>query len=329
MDDKETKDYRALAKQLIIAGYSPIPVSPSKNPAILSWMEFQDRAMNEFEIEKNFKNCWGIGFVCGKYSKTVAIDWDVKYFLNSNLYEDIKKELPEELLKKMYVQSTTSGGWHWIFKVNTSVIKGNQKLALRHSTAHEKDLTYREAYKNIRTRDNALKIAQKDACRVLVESREHGGYVVFAPSPGYKHVYGKIQEISISEYELLIDTIRKFNEYLTEDTIHKVYDNNEWTVSPFEDYCQNGDILGLLLEHGWEEVYTRNNSVKLKRPGSPHSKDSALLDMDTNIFNCFSTSTIFDTGKGYNGAGVFNILEGDEDWSKTFKLLVELGYGKK
>ncbi|AGO47549.1 bifunctional DNA primase/polymerase [Cellulophaga phage phi4:1] len=327
-----TKDFRKVAKKFIDNGYSVIPVNQSKNPAIKGWLEYQDRAMSDSEIEKYFKNCWGLGFVCGNYSRTIGLDWDTKYFLDENLYDEIKKKVPKTILQKMYVQSTQSGGWHWIFKVPVEVIKGNQKLALRHTTSFEKDITYREAYRNPKTRDKALKIALADACRVMVETREHGGYVLIAPSEGYKHVYGKIGTLTLEEYELLIEIVRSYNEYLEEETKHKLYDDSEWEMTPFQDYSDNGDILGLLLEHGWSESdfgKPRGNSVRLTRPGSPNSGSSALLDMRTGIFNCFSTSTIFETGKGYIGASVYNILECEGDWSKTFKSLVAQGYGKK
>lgn len=322
-------DYREIAKQYIDNGYSVIPVSKTKCPAIRSWSKYMDSPMSKDEVEKHFKSCWGMGFICGNYSSTVAIDVDTKYFLDSNLYEDVKEKIPNSILSKLYVQSTTSGGWHWLFKVDKSVIKGNQKLASRHTTAYEKDITYRSAYQNPQTRDNALKMAISDASRVMFETREHGGFIVMSPSPGYKHIYGKIGTLTVEEYELLIDTIRSYNEFNPVDNKHKVYDNSEYSISPFEDFCENGDILSVLYAHGWDEVDTRGNSVRLKRPGSSHSKSSALFDMNTKIFNCFSTSSIFEPNKGYNGASVYNTLENDGDWSLTFKELVEIGYGKK
>ncbi len=87
-----TKDFRKVAKKFIDNGYSVIPVNQSKNPAIKGWLEYQDRAMSDSEIEKYFKNCWGLGFVCGNYSRTIGLDWDTKYFLDENLYDEIKKE---------------------------------------------------------------------------------------------------------------------------------------------------------------------------------------------------------------------------------------------
>lgn len=321
-------DFRNIAKEYIKNGYSVIPVNKTKNPTI-KWTKYQTSFMSNEEIEKHFKNCWGLGFITGTLSSTVAIDWDTKYFLDSNLYNDIKEAIPDSILKKMYVNSTMSGGWHWIFKVDKSAIKGNQKLAMRYTTPYERDISYRKAYKNPRTRDKALEIGLADACRVLVETREHGGFVVHPPSSGYKAVYGKIEEISLEEYDILITTIRSFNEFNLNETKHKIHDNNKWSITPFDDYNENSDVLNLLLEHGWEELDSRNNSVRLKRPGSPLSASSGLLDLNTNILNVFSTSTVFENGRGYNPVSIYNILESNNDWGKTLKDLIELDYGEK
>lgn len=54
-----------LAKQYSKAGYSVIPVTSEKIPAIRDWSQFQTRPMTDKECEINFSNCWGIALLMG------------------------------------------------------------------------------------------------------------------------------------------------------------------------------------------------------------------------------------------------------------------------
>ena len=104
-------NYLDLAKQCSKAGYSVIPVTSEKIPAIKDWSQFQTRPMTEKECEQNFSNCWGIALLMGGVKKCTAIDFDLKYDLSGDLFERFKRSLPDELLRKMYVQTTKNKGW--------------------------------------------------------------------------------------------------------------------------------------------------------------------------------------------------------------------------
>lgn len=325
-------DYIEIAKKYSKAGYSVIPVTSEKIPAIRDWSGFQSRPMTEKECEKNFKNCWGIALLCGGQMKVSAGDFDLKYDLSGDIFERFKKKLPVALLNKFYVQTTKNNGFHVLFTCDK--VEPNQKLASRYTTCYEKHETYMKAFHDPNTRDKAIKIASNDKTRVLMETRGGsdkvaGGYVVMAPSPDYKHVFGKINKISVEEYDLIMDTAREFNDVVEVKTDIKVREYRDWKLSPFEDYNDRGDVLEVLLANGWEEINARNGSVRLKRAGHTHSKSSALFDTETRIFNCFSTSTSFDVNKGYTPTDVLSELEFDNDMSKTFKYLTSEGFGEQ
>lgn len=330
--EKSMYNYIELAKKYSKAGFSVIPVTSEKIPAIKQWDEFQSRPMSEGECERFFKKSWGIALLCGGLKGVTAIDIDLKYDLSGDIFERFKKKIPSSLLQKLYVQTTKSGGYHLLFSCDK--VEPNQKLASRHTTVYEKHQTYIEAFENTDTRDKALKIALNDKSRVLFETRggtlkEAGGYVVMTPSPGYEHVYGKISHITTEEYDLLMETARMFNEVVEKRRDIRLDKYKNFKLSPFEDYNQRGDVVSLLLESGWQEVGGNSKSVRLKRAGNPKSGSSALFDTTTRVFNCFSTSTIFDVGRGYSPTDVFVILECDGDLSLAFKKLVEDGYGEE
>ena len=327
-------NYIDLAKQYSKAGYSVIPVTSEKIPAIKDWSQFQTRPMTDKECEVNFSNCWGIALLMGGQRKCSAIDVDTKYFLSSDLFERYKQALPEELLRKMYVQTTKNKGFHFIFSAD--IVEPNQKLASRYTTEYEKHDTYMEAYNNPKTRSKALKIASNDKVRVLFETRGgstvvSGGYVVMSPSPGYEFVYGKITHISNDEYNILMETARTFNDVIEERKDIRLEKFKEWKLSPFEDFNERFDAISYLEENGWEVPRNgwNKNSVRLKRAGNPKSGSSALFDLNTRVFNCFSTSTVFNVGRGYTPSDIFIELDCDGDLSIAFKKMVSLGYGQE
>jgi len=191
-----------IAKQYSKAGYSVIPVTSEKIPAIRDWSQFQTRPMTEKECEQYFSNCWGFALLCGGVKKVTGFDADLKYDLSGDIFERFKNKLPIELLKKLYVQTTKNKGYHLLFSCD--VVEPNQKLASRYTTAEEKHQTYIQAFENVKTRDKALKIATQDSMRIIFETRGgsttvSGGYVVMSPSPGYEFIYGKINHISTEE----------------------------------------------------------------------------------------------------------------------------------
>lgn len=326
-------NYVDLAKAYSKAGFSVIPVTTEKVPAIRNWGIWQTRPMTEAECEQHFKNCYGIALLMGGTNKLTAIDFDLKYDLSSDLFKRFKESLPIALLEKMYVQTTKNKGFHFIF--SCPKVEPNQKLASRYTTADEKHQTYIQAYQDPKNKDRALKMASNDKVRVLIETRGGsptvcGGYVLVSPSPGYSHLYGKIKEITEEEYNMILETARSFNEAMEEKKDIRLDKYKEWKLSPFTDFNERGDVLQVLFDSGWVECKGGyGNSIRLARPGAVTSASSALFDPVSRLFNCFSTSTLFDVGRSYSPSDVFIELECEGDVSLAFKKLVSLDYGEE
>lgn len=295
-------------------GISVIPVFANKLP-IGSWKQNQIELIDPDKNE-NFKNAEGYGIVCGKVSGNIeCIDIDVKYDLTGELFEKYKNIIHEnapELLKKLVVQKTPTGGYHFIYKCNK--IEGNLKLAQRYCLPDE------------------LEQGQKQGRRVLIETRGEGGY--FMCSPGYAIVYGqltKINEISESERGVLLSCANLFNEIIENKEIVKTYTDkkfNEFTISPFDDYNDRADVLALLESHGWQQVNKIGENIHFLRPGGTQV-NSATYHISKDVFYVFTTSTEFEANKGYNKAQVYTILEHNGDYSASFKSLLSKGYGQK
>lgn len=329
-------DYIKVAKKYLKQGYSVIPVTANKVPSIPTWTKFQTQVMTEQEAERYFKSAEGIAVLCGGTSRLVCLDADMKYDLTGDLWDRFKKAIPKDISKKLFCQKTKNKGFHLVFIAPSTRLFGNEKFASRHTTAEERHITYMEAFRNPKTREMALNIATQDKSRVLFESRSGrpdaaGGYFLTSPSPGYEFVYGKYNELTEEEYDILIDTARSFNEFISEDKYNKDIDaSTQWELSPFDHFNKEGDVVSLLEKFGWALIVSgKGKNYRFKRPGHTHTKDSAILDFNTKVFNVFTTSTSFDVGRGYTPSGVFIHLECEGDDLLGYKKLVQLGYGIK
>lgn len=319
------------AKALSERGYSVIPCDEKKNPILDTWTPWMSKPMNEGELKKHFSRAKGLGLLMGGKNAITAIDFDLKWDITGNLYERILEKVPTSIYKKCMVNRTTSGGYHWIFKCTKGL--SNIKLANRPTTEEEVMKTFEGELASSGDVRKSMKTALNDRCRVLVETRSFSstlnlnkevvnkanGYVLFPPSPGYSYIEGKIGELSVEEMEELLTVLRSFNEYNPPKYTfkNKTLGNDVW------ENANNLDGLKLLTDCGWRVVWDDDKQSRLLRPGQVTSSTSGVYHKDTDIFVCFSTSTIFEPNKGYSPAMLFIELEANGDIKEAKKLLHE------
>lgn len=161
-------------------GLQFMPVTVKKQPVVKGWQTLFKK--------HNLINCEAVGLVCGKLSGNVeVIDIDLKYSLDGLLYENYKRlinEINPEIIKKLVIQKTMNGGYHFIYRCEK--IEGNLKLASRSTTNDEKNKTYLEELSKGATKEESKKRATNDKVRVLLETRGEGGMIVCYPSKGYE-----------------------------------------------------------------------------------------------------------------------------------------------
>jgi hypothetical protein len=317
-----------------IPGIQFMPVKVSKQPIVKGW---QTSA-----AKHSLKNCEAVGMVCGQLSGNLeVVDIDEKYSLDGKLFEKYKKQIhsaDKNLLKKLVVQKTKGGGYHFLYRC--SVIAGNLKLANRSTTEKERketfDLTYKAELAASKPDDEAKKKAQKasdnDKVRVLFETRGEGGYIMCHPSPGYEIIHGdyySITEITPEERETLHTIARQFNEVVEDATPYIKKTEKKGGLSPFDDYNERGDIVGFLESNGWTVVGRKGSKTIFKRPGQTTAQTSGNYDHDRGWFSVFTTSTEFEPMKAYKPCYVFAALECGNDYVAAAKKLSEMGYGEQ
>lgn len=317
-----------------IGGIQFMPVTEKKVPVIKGWQTSN--------AKHNLKNCVGVGMVCGKLSGNLeVIDIDEKYSLDGKMCERYKKLIhaaDPNLLKKLVVQKTKGGGFHFIYRC--SVIAGNLKLANRKTTDEEKKKTFDATYQaelalskpDEEARKKAQRAADNDKVRVLFETRGEGGYIMCYPSEGYEIIHGdyySISEISPEEREILHGIARQFNEVVEELVAYTRKTEKTKGLSPFDDYNERGDIISFLESYGWKVVDRKGNKTFFLRPGQTSAQTSGNYDHQRGWFSVFTTSTEFEPMKAYRPCYVFAMLECNNDYVAAAKKLSEMGYGEQ
>jgi replicative DNA helicase len=294
------------AIEYLQAGLSVIPTKADKTPALPAWKNYQSQIMTKAEADTYFVKSTSLAIICGAVSGNVeVIDVDVKHDATGKLWDTLSeliKDVLPDTYSRLVIAETPSGGYHLYYK--SEAIDGNKKLA------------------------------KNEAKEVIIETRGEAGYVLAYPSPGYAFIQGdptQIPTISKEERDTLLGIARSFNEIEDAPAIPSTPRQSTYTatgISPWEDYDQRGDVVGLLLNKRWT-VYPKNDPerIYLRRPGNTPTKYSGNFHTGKRKFIVFSSSTDFTSELAYSPSDVFKLLECSGDKSLAYRRLRELGYG--
>lgn len=294
------------AIEYLQAGLSVIPTKADKLPAIGSWKEYQSQIMDKAEADRHFAKSPSLAIICGAVSGNVeVIDVDVKHDTTGKLWDTLSeliKDVLPDTYSRLVIAQTPSAGYHLYYKCEA--IDGNKKLA------------------------------KNEAKEVIIETRGEAGYVLAYPSPGYAFIQGdptQIPTISKEERDTLLGIARSFNETEDAPAIPSTPRQSTYTatgLSPWEDYNQRGDVVGLLLTNRWT-VYPKPDPqrIYLRRPGDTPTKYSGNFHTTKRKFIVFSSSTDFTSEQPYSPSDVFTLLECSGDKKLAYRRLRELGYG--
>lgn len=308
------KNYTEKAKEYIRYNLSVIPTTIDKVPDRIlndlyktTWKKYQTELPTDKEIEEIFNqsNPYGLSIVCGKVSGNLeVVDIDTKYDKTGLLWEDLKTLLEDnlpEIYSSLVIANSQSGGKHIYYRCET--IQGNKKLA------------------------------NDENNKTLIETRGEGGYIVSFPSPGYSFIQLEpkdIPTITPEQRDIILSICKSFNQLAPkeEKAISKTTYSKHTGLSPFEDYNNRGDLIGLLKSKGWVVSKEDKDRIYLKRPGDTKTRYSGNYHKGYNVLRVFSSSTEFDTDKGYSPSQVYTLLECSGDYKVSYRKLLQQGYGE-
>ena len=291
------------ARTLLEAGLSIVPAINGEKRPVTSWKQYQSRLPNLDEFD--YSAFQRVGIVCGKVSGNLeVIDFD-DGGSQFNAWSQLVASCDPELLFRLVIEQTPSGGYHVLYRCTE--IGGNVKLA------------------------------SKQDGTVLIETRGQGGFVVCAPSDGYKvtseTLLNAIPEIMPEDRKTLIDCARALNVRQVKEWKPRQSDSkSDWHLRPGDDFNERVNFPQWLAARGWVNVVGN----WWRRPGKDQGWSA---DWNGTTFVCFTTSTTIpdeccydqDNGKavGLRPFQVYAFLEHDGDFTAATKALIQEGYGER
>lgn len=302
------------------AGISVVPISPDgrKCPSF-PWKRYQQYRATASELTGWFaRSNNGLALVMGTVSGGLeTLDFDTR-----EIYQLWRESMHKrgwgalhDRLAAGYLEASP-GGIHLLYRCQE--IEGSQKLA-------------------------AIPAEEPQHLQTLIETRGEGGLVIVAPSCGGVHPSGKpyvllhgspltIQTITARERQALFEVARTFDQTPPTEAYvpkHAAPHLPGAELRPGDSYNQSMTWEELLIPHGWKLLSRRSGQGYWKRPGKKGPGVSATTNYaGSDLLYIFSTSTLFDQGRGYSKFAAYTLLEQGGDFTAAARELAKLGYGE-
>ena len=308
----------ATAMAYLAAGLSCLPATKArKHPAIGSWKNWQSRLPTEVEVRAWFSNphdaiCVVAGAVSGNLE---CMDFDQ----HGELFAAWMEKVDTELLAKLVIEQTPSGGYH-VFYRSEEPVEGNLKLARG-------------------VRDGKQK--------TLIETRGEGGLFLCAPTDGYTLQQGTFAELPVLTAvarKALVDAARSLDELPAAncppapaggDTGQRGADfaptggKDAWELPPGDDFNARGDIHPLLEAAGWQFCGLKaDGNEQWTRPGKDPRNGMSATYKDGSFYVFSSNAAPFEPNVKYSPFAVYATLRHGGDFTAAASALHTLGYGK-
>lgn len=292
------KDGREVAKKYMALGLNPLPISPDKKAPMNG--EHNTVPLDLAQIE--YYPFEAIGVSTGILSGGLeAIDFDLKNAADpAEIMRMFKAKVPNSTLRKLVVQQTQSGGYHFIYRCE--------------------DVS------------SSKKLAKNPEGKAIIETRGEGGLIKCYPSEGYTLLQGSFENIPIitpEERLQLFVAAKMLNQTVTRDAMRRSSKEDQAYFKKFPTYNEDPDIgIQLLEKHGWKFHNEDADWINMTRPDSASGDIHAGYHKEGKFFFCFSTSQDnFEEEKPYNNHAIFAELECGGDYPQAYAKLYELGHG--
>ncbi len=308
----------ATAMAYLAAGLSCLPAAKArKRPEIGGWKTWQSRLPTKVEVKAWFSNphdaiCVVSGMVSGNLE---CMDFDQ----HGELFAAWMDKIDTELLAKLVIEQTPSGGYH-VFYRSEEPVDGNLKLARGIRDGKEK---------------------------TLIETRGEGGLFLCAPTEGYALQQGDFANLAVippDARKALLDAARSLDELSAAncpsapaggDTGQRGADftptggKEAWKLPPGDDFNARGDIHGLLTDAGWQFGGVKpDGNEQWTRPGKDPRNGVSATYKDGSFYVFSSNAAPFEPNVKYSPFAVYATLRHNGDFTAAASALHTQGYGK-
>jgi phosphotransferase system IIB component len=225
-----------------------------------------------------------------KHTGLIAIDIDLKDNLHLSNFAKLKSELCK-IQNVAYCGLSVSGKGYWML------------IPITYPDQHEEHFKFIESY--FKSKSLVIDSACKDIARLRFYSYDTEAYFNHAAIP-LQAIYSQVINKQSNSKQIVFNS----------------KDKPVW-----DQYNETKDFQNVLLKHGWQINNEKGCKTYFTRPGKRFGI-SAEFDDDKNIFYVFSSSTEFESSKGYNPFQVYAILDHGRDFSQAAKTLMTTFYIK-
>jgi hypothetical protein len=292
------KNGREIAKRYMELGLNPLPISPDKKAPMNEEHNTVPLTLETMELYPFDAIGVSTGVLSGGLE---AIDFDLKNASDpSAIMKVFKSKVPNVTLKKLVIQQTQSGGYHFIYRCE--------------------DVS------------SSKKLAKNPEGKAIIETRGEGGLIKCYPSEGYKLLQGSFENIPIltpEERLQLFVAAKMLNQTVRRDAMKRSSKEDQAYFQKFPKYNEDPDIgVKLLEKHGWKFHNEDSEWINMTRPNSKSGDIHAGYHKEGKFFFCFSTSQDnFEEEKPYNNHAIFAELECKGNYPQAYAKLYELGHG--
>ena len=309
---------RETAEAYLASGLSCLPAAKArKHPAIGSWDVWKSRLPTPVEVKAWFSNSHdAICVVCGKVSGNLeCLDFDN----GGELFGAWKEKVDGELLPKLVIERTPSGGYHVLYR-SEEPVGGNAKLARGMRDGERKS---------------------------LIETRGEGGLFLCSPTEGYVLLQGDFAHLATippDARQALLDAARSLDELPAAncpsapaggDTRQRGADwmptggKDAWELAPGDDFNARGDIHPLLKEAGWSFGGVKQDGNEVwTRPGKDPKSGISATYRDGSFYVFSTNASPFEPDVKYSNFAVYAALRHNGDYTAAASALHSAGYGK-
>lgn len=292
------KNGKEVAKRYMELGLNPLPISPDKKSPMNEEHNSVPITLADLEIFPFDAIGVSTGVLSGGLE---AIDFDLKNAKDPEaIMEGFKSKVPNKTLKKLVVQKTQSGGYHFIYRCE--------------------DVS------------SSKKLAKNPEGKAIIETRGEGGLIKCYPSEGYTLVQNSFENIPIltpEERLQLFVSAKMLNQTIRRDAMKRSSKEDQTYFKKFPKYNEDPDIgVALLEKYGWKFHNEDAEWINFTRPESKSGDIHAGYHKEGKFFYCFSTAQdIFEEEKPYNNHAIFAELECKGNYAQAYAKLYEMGYG--